>query len=77
MEQLTIKQLLDLGASIDIRFLDCETKEEAEAKVNSLGYDGKTEHREIPPSADLYGFFTYQTMEFYPVRITAHYGHKE
>lgn len=73
MEQLTIKQLLDLGARIDISFHDCVNQEEAESKVNSLGYDGTMEYRHFEPVENLHGFSCYGTAGLSSVEITAYY----
>lgn len=73
MENLTIKQLLDLGARIDISFHNCENQEEAESKVNSLGYDGAMEYRQFEPVKNRHGFSSYGTADSSSVEITAYY----
>lgn len=77
MEQLTIKQLLDLGADIDIYFHNCESKEDAETKVKSLGLDVKMERNFHKPTKKRHGFHTYGTASITPVDVTAFYGYKE
>ena len=41
MENLTIKQLLDLGAKVEINFYGVETEEDAQEKFKSLDYEGE------------------------------------
>lgn len=45
MENLTIKQLLDLGARIEIDFLNMKTKEDALEKFASIGFDGEVTNK--------------------------------
>ena len=77
MEQLTIKQLLDLGADIDIYFHNCESKEDAETKVRSLGIDVKMGRFFHKPTKKRHGFHSYGTVGITPVKATAFYGYKE
>ena len=77
MENLTIKQLLDLGADINIYFHNCESKEDAETKVKSLGFDGELETWHSKPNKAMHGFSAYSSVERFPIGISAYYDRKE
>lgn len=44
MEQLTIKQLLDLGAFISVHFPDVGSLEKAKEILKGVGIDGELQH---------------------------------
>ena len=77
MEQLTIKQLLDLGADINIYFHNCESKEDAETKIHSLGLDVELEQHYYKPTKKRHGFRSYGTTLNDPLNVTAFYGQTE
>ena len=73
MENVTIKQLLDLGANIDINFHHCKSKEDAIAKVDSLGYDGEMEHLDRYNYDGTYRISVYSSNDFQNIDIAAYY----
>ena len=75
MEKVTIKQLQDLGAWVNISFPDVGSFEKAEEVLKGIGIDGRLEHL-VNTSSD---GSTHESLEFKPdyrTRIVATFNFK-
>lgn len=75
MEQLTIKQLLDLGANVEISFYGVGNKDDVDNIMSSIGYDGQIKQEVITNEKMRYEYQVIQSTERSPVRLYITYGH--